>query len=115
LVGVPLADLLSDEVQDQGLPLVGIELARQGDFDFPIGRAVRSFIAVSGGPEQCWSVFGPCGHIAVPGRFQIFVARLFGVAPFAGDVGGVPARFPFPANLHAAMVGGHVGILRSSW
>ncbi len=59
LMGVPLADLVLDEVQDQGLPLVGIELARQGDFDFPIGRAVRPFVAVGGGPESRRFAFGP--------------------------------------------------------
>jgi hypothetical protein len=61
LVGVPLADLLPDEVQNQGLPLVGIELARQGDFDFPVGGAVGSFVAVGGGPEKGRFVFGPRG------------------------------------------------------
>ncbi len=51
LVGVPLADLLLDEVQDQFLPLGGVQLARHGDFDLPVGGAVGPFVAVGGGPE----------------------------------------------------------------
>ncbi len=59
LVGVPFADLLLDEVQHQGLPLVGIQFARQGDFDFPVGRAVGPFVAVGGGLEPGRFMFGP--------------------------------------------------------
>ena len=51
LVGVPLADFLLDEIQYQRLPLRGVQLARQGDFDLPVGRAVRPFVPVGGGPE----------------------------------------------------------------
>jgi hypothetical protein len=115
LVGVPLADLVPDKIQNQLLPLRGVQLARQGDFDLPVGRAVRAFVPVGGGPEQGGFVFGPCGQIAVPGRFQVFVARPLGVVTLAGDVGGVAARLALPANLHAAMVGGHVWMPEWSW
>jgi hypothetical protein len=69
LVGVPLADLLPDEVQDQGLPLRGVQLARQGDFDFPVGRAVGPFVAVGGTPEPGRFAFGPRRQVAVAGGF----------------------------------------------
>ena len=59
LVGVPLPDLLPDKIQYQVLPLRWVQLARQGDFDLAIGRAVRSFVPVGGGPESGGFVFGP--------------------------------------------------------
>ena len=114
LMGVPLPDLVLDEVQDQGVPLLGIQLARQSEFEFSVGRAVRPFVPVGGGPEEGRLVFGPRRQVAVPGRLQVFVARPLGVTAFAGDVGSVPARLALAADFDAAMVGGHVGMPRWS-
>jgi hypothetical protein len=87
LVGVLVTDLLLDKIQYQLLPLRGVQLARQGDFDLAVGRAVRLLVAVGGGPEQGGFVFGPCGQIAVPGRFQVFVTIPLGVVGVVSENG----------------------------
>jgi hypothetical protein len=66
LVGVPFADLLSDKIQYQVLPLRGVQLARQGDFDLPVGRAVRPFVPVGGLPEQAGSCSAHAGRLPYP-------------------------------------------------
>lgn len=54
-----LADLVPNEVQDQGLPLVGIQFTWEGNLYFSVGRSVRPFVLIGNGPEPSRFTFGP--------------------------------------------------------
>jgi hypothetical protein len=74
LVGVPVAYLLAYKLAHQLDPLRGAQLARQGNFHLPVGRAVLALVGVGGLPEGKRVGLRPGGHVARLGRFQLFAA-----------------------------------------
>ena len=107
LVGVAVAQLLSDEVFDQLAPLVGGQFAGKCHLNFPIGRAVRPLELISRFPKVGGVVLGPGRHVAAPRGLQVFIALIAAVLALPGDVRGVVRGLAFAADFHRAVIRGH--------
>ncbi len=107
LISVLITNFLRDEILHQRPPLGGVEFTRQGHFDFPIRRAVGAFVFVGSIPEMRGVMRRPLRHVAVGGRFQIFIAFAPAVFSLAGNIRGVRSGLAFAANLYGAVVRRH--------
>lgn len=109
LVGVAPAEFLLNKSTHQGEPLRGSQFARQGDFQFPVGGAVGSFVGVSGLPEPVGFGVGPDWEVTGFLRFQPFtMMKSSGVLRFPRDIGGVRGGFSHFAKFHRESGEGHV-------
>ncbi len=109
LVGVTVAQLLGDECPNQLNPLRGAQLARQGNFHLPVGRAVRPLVGIGGPPELQRIGLRPQRHIAGLAGLQGFAfLPAMGVLAFTRNVGGMRPGLAGLAYPHAESRNRHV-------
>ena len=109
LVGVTVAQLLGDECPNQLDPLRGAQLARQGNFHLPVGRAVRPLVGISGPPELQRVGLCPQRQVAgLAGLQRLAFLQAMGVLAFSRDIGGMRPGLAGLAYPHAESRNRHV-------